>query len=77
MPVYRAYDDIAHYVAISDANRHPALTYAATIHHGIDTDAFTFSTSARRLPAVPGPDPSRQGHPPGDRGGAPGRACRW
>ena len=25
------------------ANRHPALTYAATIHHGIDTDAFTFS----------------------------------
>ena len=34
--VYRAYDDIAHYVAISDANRHPDLHYAATIHHGID-----------------------------------------
>ena len=24
VPVYQAYDDIAHYVAISDANRHPA-----------------------------------------------------
>ena len=43
VPVYQAYDDIAHYVAISAANRHPALTYDATIHHGIDTDAFTFS----------------------------------
>ena len=42
VPVYRAYDDIAHYVAISDADRHPALTYAATIHHGIDTERFTF-----------------------------------
>ncbi len=41
VPVYAAYDDIAHYVAISDANRHPALTYAATIHHGIDVGAFT------------------------------------
>jgi len=41
VPVYRAYDDVAHYVAISDADRHPDLTYAATIHHGIDVDAFT------------------------------------
>jgi glycosyltransferase involved in cell wall biosynthesis len=41
VPVYAAYDDIAHYVAISDANRHPRLTYAATIHHGIDVGAFT------------------------------------
>jgi glycosyltransferase involved in cell wall biosynthesis len=41
VPVYAAYDDIAHYVAISDANRHPALTYDATIHHGIDVAAFT------------------------------------
>ncbi|HEY0186216.1 MAG TPA: glycosyltransferase family 4 protein [Cellulomonas sp.] len=41
VPVYRAYDDVAHYVAISDADRHPDLTYAATIHHGIDPDAFT------------------------------------
>lgn len=42
VPVYRAYDDIGHYVAISDADRHPDLTYAATIHHGIDVDDFTF-----------------------------------
>ena len=42
VPVYRAYDDIAHYVAISDADRHPYLHYDATIHHGIDTTQFTF-----------------------------------
>lgn len=36
LPVFRAYDDVAHYVAISDADRHPDLTYDATIHHGID-----------------------------------------
>lgn len=36
LPVYRAYDDVARYVSISDASRHPDLTYAATIHHGID-----------------------------------------
>lgn len=41
VPVYRAYDDVAHYVAISDADRHPALTYAATIHHGIEVERFT------------------------------------
>jgi glycosyltransferase involved in cell wall biosynthesis len=42
VPVYRAFDDIAHYVAISDADRHPDLTYDATIHHGIDLAPFTF-----------------------------------
>ena len=42
VPVYRAYDDIGHYVAISDADRHPDLTYDATIHHGIDLSPFTF-----------------------------------
>jgi glycosyltransferase involved in cell wall biosynthesis len=42
LPVYRAYDDIGHYVAISDADRHPDLSYAATIHHGIDVASFTF-----------------------------------
>jgi glycosyltransferase involved in cell wall biosynthesis len=42
VPVFRAYDDIAHYVAISDADRHPDLTYAATIHHGIPLGEFTF-----------------------------------
>jgi glycosyltransferase involved in cell wall biosynthesis len=38
--VYEEYDADATYVAISDADRHPRLSYAATIHHGIDTDAF-------------------------------------
>jgi glycosyltransferase involved in cell wall biosynthesis len=42
VPVYRAYNDIAHYVAISEANRHPDLSYDATIHHGIDATQFTF-----------------------------------
>jgi glycosyltransferase involved in cell wall biosynthesis len=42
VPVYQAYDDIAHYVAISDADRHPALTYDATIHHGIELEGFTY-----------------------------------
>lgn len=40
VPVYERYDAATTYVAISDADRHPALHYAATIHHGIDTDAF-------------------------------------
>ena len=36
VPVYERYNDIGHYVAISDADRHERLEYAATIHHGID-----------------------------------------
>jgi glycosyltransferase involved in cell wall biosynthesis len=42
LPVYRAYNDIGHYVAISDADRHPDLTYDATIHHGVHLADFTF-----------------------------------
>lgn len=40
LPVYLEYADRVHYVAISDADRHPALPYAATIHHGIDLESF-------------------------------------
>lgn len=40
VPVYRKYNAGTHYVAISDADRHPSLDYEATIHHGIDTAAF-------------------------------------
>jgi glycosyltransferase involved in cell wall biosynthesis len=40
VPVYERYNDIAHYVAISEADRHPLLDYAATIHHGIELGAF-------------------------------------
>ena len=42
LPAYRAYDDRVHYVAISDADRHPDLHYAATIHHGIRLEDFPF-----------------------------------
>ncbi|HUG84983.1 MAG TPA: glycosyltransferase family 4 protein [Euzebya sp.] len=44
VPVYAAYDDRTTYVAISDSDRHPSLSYAATIHHGIDTDALPLGT---------------------------------
>jgi glycosyltransferase involved in cell wall biosynthesis len=40
LPVYERYDATTHYVAISDADRHPHLNYTATIHHGIETAAF-------------------------------------
>ncbi len=43
VPVYAKYNHTTSYVAISDADRHPGLDYVATIHHGIDTGAFTFS----------------------------------
>jgi len=45
VPVYERYDSTTTYVAISDADRHPRLHYAATIHHGIDVDAFRVHTS--------------------------------
>ena len=40
LPAYLEYADRVNYVAISEADRHPALRYAATIHHGIDMTAF-------------------------------------
>lgn len=42
LPVYKKYDGRAHYVSISDADRSSELTYAATVHHGIDLAQFTF-----------------------------------
>jgi glycosyltransferase involved in cell wall biosynthesis len=41
LPVFQAYNATGHYVAISDADRHPSLTYAATIYHGIPLHEFT------------------------------------
>jgi len=38
--LYERYDDRCAYVAISESDRRPTLSYAATIHHGIDVDAF-------------------------------------
>ncbi len=45
VPVFERYNDRGHYVAISEADRHPRLRYAATIHHGIDMRAFPFEAS--------------------------------
>ena len=42
VPVFKRYEDRVHYVAISDADRHPDLRYAATIHHGIPIEEFPF-----------------------------------
>jgi glycosyltransferase involved in cell wall biosynthesis len=45
LPVYQRYNASGAYVAISDADRHPSLHYLATIHHGIDTSAFSLHSS--------------------------------
>ncbi|MEY2460217.1 MAG: hypothetical protein QOG30_2047 [Acidimicrobiaceae bacterium] len=45
LAVYERYSGHGAYVAISDSDRHPRLDYAATIHHGIDVDAFTLHAS--------------------------------
>ena len=42
LPAFKAYDDRVHYVAISAADRHSNLRYAATIHHGIRLEDFPF-----------------------------------
>lgn len=42
LPMYKPFEDRVHYVAISDADRHPDLRYAATIHHGIRLEEFLF-----------------------------------
>jgi glycosyltransferase involved in cell wall biosynthesis len=42
LPMYAPYQDRVHYVAISAADRHPDLRYAATIHHGIPISDFPF-----------------------------------
>jgi glycosyltransferase involved in cell wall biosynthesis len=43
--VYERYDATTSYVAISDADRHHLLHYAATIHHGIDTRSFAYGAA--------------------------------
>jgi glycosyltransferase involved in cell wall biosynthesis len=41
VPVFQKYNGRTHYVAISNADRHPALDYVATVHHGIPLEEFT------------------------------------
>ncbi len=43
LPMYQEFQDVVHYVAISDADRHPGLRYTATIHHGIPVADFPFN----------------------------------
>jgi len=40
LPVYQKYNNSTHYVAISNANRHPSLRYTATVYHGIRLKEF-------------------------------------
>ena len=41
VPVYEKYNDARnHYVAISDADQHPRLRYAARIYHGVPMEEF-------------------------------------
>ena len=42
LPMYAPFDERVHYVAISEADQHPGLRYAATIHHGIRVEDFPF-----------------------------------
>jgi len=42
VPVFKRYEDRVAYVAISAADRHRDLRYAATIHHGVELDEFPF-----------------------------------
>jgi len=49
LPVYLEYADRVSYVAISEADRHPALRYAATIPHGIDMASFELGSGGGPL----------------------------
>jgi glycosyltransferase involved in cell wall biosynthesis len=42
LPMYKPYEERIHFVAISDADRHSELRYAAMIHHGIAVSDFHF-----------------------------------
>ena len=42
MPMYKPFQERVAFVAISEADRHPDLEYAATIHHGLRVEDFPF-----------------------------------
>ncbi len=48
LPVFRKYNGRAHYVAISEADRHPDLDYCATIHHGIPVEQYPYRETPER-----------------------------
>lgn len=43
IPVFKKYNDIVKYVAISNADRSSDLSYIRTIYHGIDLSQFSFN----------------------------------
>jgi glycosyltransferase involved in cell wall biosynthesis len=42
IPVYKKYDDSSFYVSVSNADRHPSLTYIATVYNGIQKEEFSY-----------------------------------
>lgn len=47
IPVYKKYNEINHYVSISNSDRSPELEYIATIYNGINEKEFTFREKPR------------------------------
>lgn len=45
IPVYKKYNSSSTYVSISNADRSPELTYAATVYNGVKTEEFVFNGS--------------------------------
>ncbi len=43
IPVYKKYNNTAHYVSISNSDRNPELDYVATVYNGINIDEFVFN----------------------------------
>jgi glycosyltransferase involved in cell wall biosynthesis len=41
--VYQKYNALGNYVSISNANRHPSLSYLATVYNGLKTEGFDFN----------------------------------
>ncbi len=46
LPVYKKYDGSTAYVSISEADRSPLLTYAATVYNGLEIKSFPFEPQA-------------------------------
>lgn len=46
LPMYEPFAEQVHFVAISEADHHPSLNYAATIHHGIRIADFPLVESS-------------------------------
>jgi mannose-6-phosphate isomerase-like protein (cupin superfamily) len=55
LPVYHKYNHRSYYVSLSNAARSPELSYTATIHPGIDLEAFPFQQRSEDLLAFIGP----------------------